>query len=227
MAIRLTAREAAELTKKKRMEIELRAKEDADFELRQKHETANVQRQFQQQMKNLLKAAICGHKQLELHQRLVRGVELIEMGFRIVHVDGAEASRIREELEAKRIEEEEDAENKRLEAERVKAIKLAPMEADVDSRINAFINALEAEDRFKDLHDTRRMVVEHFLYSIEDYRVNIVAGTGRNDALFKNLFDSSLSVYWPIEQLRRKVQALQIALHKLEQLRKNLPDFVE
>jgi hypothetical protein len=149
------------------------------------------------------------------------------MGFRIVHVDGAEASRIREELEAKRIEEEEDAENKRLEGERVKAIKLAPMEADVDSRIKAFINALEAEDRFKDLHDTRRMVVEHFLYSIEDYRVNIVAGTGRNDALFKNLFDSSLSVYWPIEQLRRKVQALQIALHKLEQLRKNLPDFVE
>jgi hypothetical protein len=70
----------------------------------------------------------------------------------------------------------------------------------------------------------KRATIEHFRERIEDYRNEIVEGKGGKDALFNEIFDGSVFVYQPIERLKLQVEALQIAMHRLEQFRCDLPD---
>ena len=76
MTNRLTAKEAAEITERKQLLNSERQKI-----------LLNANRLFNIQCEKMLEAAILGKKEVEFHKKLVRGAELINLGFRIINVN--------------------------------------------------------------------------------------------------------------------------------------------
>ncbi len=224
MASRLNAKEAAALTEQKALEIEARAKQDENDRKVRAAEAAKHTRLWKAQGNRLIEAALNGEMSLRVGAKLIGGDQLISLGFSIAYIDHASFSEHQTELEIKRIEQEKAKEKLILESERIRDLEIKKLQPVVDKRISEFIKLVENEDRYKNMESTRQMVVENFREKIKEYSKNISSGKSFRDTLFFRLFNSDIFVYTPINSLRPAVQALQDALHKLEQSRYNLPN---
>ena len=225
MASRLNAKEAAALTEQRAREIEARAKQaELDKKLIASQAT-KFARLWKAQGNRLIEAALNGGSFLNVGSKLIGGDQLIKLGFAIAYIDQTAFSEYQKELENQKSDKYE-AETRLLEErEKAKKLELKKLQPDIDKKIADFIKLVEKEDRYKGMDSTRKMVIKHFLEEINDYRNNISAGYSSSDKLFFQLFNSQLFVYKPIDSLRPTVQVLQDALHKLEKILHDLPEF--
>lgn len=224
MASRLNARQAASLTEQRAREIEAQAKQDAEDRKHRAAQVAKFSRLWKTQGNQLIEAALNGEKSTHVSPQLIGGAQLISLGFTIAYVDQTSFLEEKKQEEIERSRQKEAGERALEERERVRHLEAKKLKPSVDKKIGDFIKTIEKEDRYKGMDSTRKMVIKHFLEKIEDYKNNISAGTSPRGELFSQLFDGQLFVYKPIDSLRPEVQALQDALHKLEQVRRDLPD---
>jgi hypothetical protein len=225
MASRLNAKEAAALTEQRAREIEARAKQaELDKKLIASQAT-KFARLWKAQGNRLIEAALNGRSFLNVGSKLIGGDQLIKLGFAIAYIDQTAFSEYQKELENEKSDKHEAEARVLEERENAKKLELKKLQPDIDKKIADFIKLVEKEDRYKGMDSTRKMVIKHFLEEINDYRNNISAGYSSSDKLFFQLFNSQLFVYKPIDSLRPTVQVLQDALHKLEKILHDLPEF--
>ena len=225
MASRLNAKEAAALTEQRAREIEARAKQaELDKKLIASQATKYA-RLWKAQGNRLIEAALNGGSFLNVGSKLIGGDQLIKLGFAIAYIDQTAFSEYQKELENEKSDKHEAEARVLEERENAKKLELKKLQPDIDKKIADFIKLVEKEDRYKGMDSTRKMVIKHFLEVINDYRNNISAGYSSSDKLFFQLFNSQLFVYKPIDSLRPTVQVLQDALHKLEKILHDLPEF--
>lgn len=224
MSIRLNAKEAAALTEQRARQIEARAKLDEQDRKLQAAQAVKHARLWRAQGNRLIEAALNGDGFLRVGTNLIGGDKLIALGFVIAYVDQASFLEHQRQVENERVE-QEDAEARAIkETETARNLELKKLQPYLDKKISDFIKLVEKEDRYSGMDSTRKMVVAHFKDVIKDYAESISAGISHRDVLFSILFNSQLFVYKPIDSLRPIVQALQDALHKVETIRRDLPE---